>query len=121
MQTTQLYEMIIVRHGLMAVGQPFSGKSSSLAVLAGALTDLAEQGALCVHVGGCVHVRTCSYVFHAGTCTAAPWRTHTYTLNCTCPCPACTLTLPSRRPTRRPEGPPVHRGADAHAQPHSPS
>lgn len=43
-QTTQLYEMIIVRHGLMAVGQPFSGKSSSLAVLAGALTDLAGQG-----------------------------------------------------------------------------
>jgi len=44
LQTIQLYEMIIVRHGLMAVGQPFSGKSASLAVLAGALTDLAEQG-----------------------------------------------------------------------------
>jgi len=43
-KTIQLYEMIIVRHGLMAVGQPFSGKSSSLAVLSSALSDLAENG-----------------------------------------------------------------------------
>ncbi len=32
MKTIQLYEMIVVRHGLMTVGQPFSGKSSSLQV-----------------------------------------------------------------------------------------
>ncbi|KAJ9535031.1 hypothetical protein QJQ45_029706 [Haematococcus lacustris] len=44
MKTIQLYEMIVVRHGLMTVGQPFSGKSASLQVLAGALTDLHAQG-----------------------------------------------------------------------------
>lgn len=72
MQTTQLYEMVVVRHGLMLVGQPFSGKTSSmqvcsdpeplrthhahhsaginrigsyaLQVLAAALTELAENG-----------------------------------------------------------------------------
>lgn len=44
MKTIQLYEMIVVRHGLMTVGQPFSGKSASLNVLAAALTDLCEQG-----------------------------------------------------------------------------
>ena len=36
--------MIVVRHGLMTVGQPFSGKSTSMQVLAGALTDLHDQG-----------------------------------------------------------------------------
>jgi len=40
----QLYEMIIVRHGLMVVGLPFAGKSSALKVLAGALTELNEKG-----------------------------------------------------------------------------
>lgn len=44
MQTTQLYEMIVVRHGLMLVGQPFSGKSCSLKMLGAALTELAEAG-----------------------------------------------------------------------------
>lgn len=44
LKATQLYEMIVVRHGLMLVGQPFSGKSSALTVLAGALGDLAEAG-----------------------------------------------------------------------------
>ena len=39
----QLYEMIQVRHGLMVVGLPFSGKSSALKVLAKALTDLASR------------------------------------------------------------------------------
>jgi dynein heavy chain len=41
---TQLYEMIVVRHGLMLVGETMRGKSSALAVLAGALTDLHEKG-----------------------------------------------------------------------------
>ena len=36
--------MIIVRHGLMLVGAPFSGKSVSLKLLAGALTDLCAEG-----------------------------------------------------------------------------
>ena len=40
----QLYEMIIVRHGLMLVGQPFSGKSAAIKVLAGALTDMHAAG-----------------------------------------------------------------------------
>lgn len=43
-QTIQLYEMIVVRHGLMTVGQPFSGKSCALKVLSGALTELCEAG-----------------------------------------------------------------------------
>ena len=29
LKTTQLYEMIVVRHGLMLVGAPFSGKTMS--------------------------------------------------------------------------------------------
>jgi dynein heavy chain len=36
--------MILVRHGLMVVGMPFSGKTSALNVLAGALTYLNERG-----------------------------------------------------------------------------
>jgi dynein heavy chain len=40
MKIIQLYEMILVRHGLMVVGLPFSGKSASIKVLKGALTLL---------------------------------------------------------------------------------
>ncbi len=40
----QLYEMILVRHGLMVVGWPYSGKTSCLKTLAGALTLLCERG-----------------------------------------------------------------------------
>lgn len=40
----QLYEMIIVRHGLMVVGLPYAGKTSAIKVLAGALTELNEKG-----------------------------------------------------------------------------
>jgi dynein heavy chain len=39
----QLYEMILVRHGLMVVGLPFSGKTSAIKVLSGALTLLKER------------------------------------------------------------------------------
>ena len=44
MKIIQLYEMINVRHGLMIVGLPFSGKSECLRVLAGALTQLKKEG-----------------------------------------------------------------------------
>lgn len=44
LKVTQLYEMVVVRHGLMLVGQPFSGKSAALKVLAGALGDLSDAG-----------------------------------------------------------------------------
>jgi dynein heavy chain, axonemal len=43
-KTIQLYEMISVRHGLMTVGQPFSGKTAALRMLAAALSALAEAG-----------------------------------------------------------------------------
>lgn len=40
----QLYEMILVRHGLMVVGLPFAAKTTCIRVLAGALTLLNERG-----------------------------------------------------------------------------
>jgi dynein heavy chain len=44
MKIIQLYEMILVRHGLMIVGLPFSGKTKCIQVLAFALTQLASEG-----------------------------------------------------------------------------
>ncbi|KIY92017.1 Dynein heavy chain 7, axonemal, partial [Monoraphidium neglectum] len=43
-QATQLYEMVVVRHGLMLVGDAMSGKSCALQCLAGALGDLKDSG-----------------------------------------------------------------------------
>jgi dynein heavy chain len=43
-KTIQLYDMTIVRHGLMVVGLPFSGKTSALKVLAFALSDMTKKG-----------------------------------------------------------------------------
>ena len=43
-KSRELYEMVQVRHGLMLVGQPFSGKSAAIKVLSGALTDMAKAG-----------------------------------------------------------------------------
>ena len=39
----QLYEMIVVRHGLMLVGQSFGMKTAAYRILADALTDLKEK------------------------------------------------------------------------------
>jgi dynein heavy chain, axonemal len=39
----QLYQMILVRHGLMVVGSPYVGKSSWILVLADALAEMQER------------------------------------------------------------------------------
>lgn len=55
-QVIQLYEMIVVRHGLMLVGPAGGGKSSNLHVLEETLTRLKQLG---------VEVSSASVIDHA--------------------------------------------------------
>ncbi|OMJ80715.1 hypothetical protein SteCoe_18966 [Stentor coeruleus] len=43
LKVIQFYEMVNVRHGLMIVGLPFSGKTASIKLLAASLTELASK------------------------------------------------------------------------------
>eukprot|EP00931_Biecheleriopsis_adriatica_P059470 TRINITY_DN3558_c0_g1_i1.p1 TRINITY_DN3558_c0_g1~~TRINITY_DN3558_c0_g1_i1.p1 ORF type:complete len:4293 (+),score=1112.20 TRINITY_DN3558_c0_g1_i1:173-13051(+) len=49
----QFYECHLVRHSVMLVGMPFSGKTTALNTLQKALSDLAEEGSM--HAGCIVH------------------------------------------------------------------
>lgn len=55
-KTIQLYEMVVVRHGLMVVGRPFSGKSSSLKVRSAAYQTLVRPPTACMYIAPAITV-----------------------------------------------------------------
>ncbi len=55
----QLYEMILVRHGLMLVGYSYGAKTSIYRALAGALADLEAAGLMEEHRWGLGSERGC--------------------------------------------------------------
>lgn len=52
-EAMRFYECHIVRHSVMLVGMPFSGKTTALNCLQKTLTDLAHEGIM--HAGCAVH------------------------------------------------------------------
>ena len=67
MKVIQLYEMILVRHGLMVVGLPYSGKTSCIKVLQGALTLLNERNQMNENKTKILSIQTLSSIFSANT------------------------------------------------------